>query len=77
MPHLLVIRDGSYESIQLRGVCDLPRDATINVPTIGPVPMVHLLRAGVSFSIFPYDRPHTRIKPLALASGHGRCRYST
>ena len=56
MPHLLVLRDGSYEGIPLRGVYDLSRDATINLPTIGRLNMVLLLRAGVPFSLFPYDR---------------------
>ena len=56
MPHLLVVRDGSYEGIPLRGVYDLSSDATIALPTFGRLNMVLLLRAGVSFSMFPYDR---------------------
>jgi hypothetical protein len=48
MSHLLVIRNGSYEGIPLRGVYDLSRDATITLPTIGRLNMVLLLRAGGS-----------------------------
>ena len=56
MPHLLVVRDGSYEGIPLRGVYDLSSDATIALPTFGRLNMGLLLRAGVSFSMFPHDR---------------------
>ena len=76
MPHLLVVRDGSHEGIPLRGVYDLSSDATIALPTFGRLNMVLLLRAGVSFSMFPYDRRDeanaflTEVPPRASSGPH-------
>ena len=76
MPHLLVVRDGSYEGIPLRGVYDLSSDATIALPTFGRLNMVLLLRAGVPFSMFPCDRRDeanaflTEVPPRASSGPH-------